>query len=65
MKFIIYSDKAEKVRWRLVAKNGKTVADSGEGYNSVGNARRAIKSFLREVGAAEVVVAPKPTEAES
>ncbi len=32
MKFNIYKDKADEWRWRLVATNGKIVADSGEGY---------------------------------
>lgn len=62
MKFIIYKDKQGKARWRLTAKNGKTVADSGEGYHSEGNARRAIKEFRREMDQATVEVAPKPTE---
>lgn len=45
MKLIIYSDKAGEFRWKLVASNGKTVADSGEGYSSLSNAKRAAKSF--------------------
>ena len=45
MKFVIYTDAEGKTRWKLVAKNGKIVADSGEGYHSEGNARRAIKSW--------------------
>lgn len=56
MKFVIYTDKAGQARWRLVAKNGRTVADSGEGYHSEGNARRALKAFRHCVGAAPVVV---------
>lgn len=28
----LYTDKTGEWRWRLVATNGKTVADSGEGY---------------------------------
>lgn len=60
MRFIIYTDKAGESRWRLVAKNGQTVADSGEGYHSPGNARRAIKSFQKLVGKAAIeAVKPK------
>lgn len=32
MKFQVYKDKAGEWRWRLRAKNGRIVADSGEGY---------------------------------
>ncbi len=30
--FTVYKDKADEWRWRLVASNGRIVADSGEGY---------------------------------
>jgi uncharacterized protein YegP (UPF0339 family) len=32
MKFHIYQDKRGEWRWRLKARNGRIVADSGEGY---------------------------------
>ena len=34
MKYNIFKDKAGEWRWRLVATNGKIIADSGEGYNN-------------------------------
>ncbi len=34
MKYIIFKDKAGEFRWRLVVTNGKTIADSGEGYRN-------------------------------
>lgn len=34
MHFEIYPDRSGEWRWRLVASNGKTIADSGEGYNN-------------------------------
>jgi uncharacterized protein YegP (UPF0339 family) len=34
MKYKVYKDKAGEWRWRLVAANGRTVADSGEGYHN-------------------------------
>lgn len=37
----IYEDHAGLHRWRLVARNGRIIADSGEGYCSPSNARRA------------------------
>jgi uncharacterized protein YegP (UPF0339 family) len=35
--------------WRLVAPNGKTVADSAEGYSSKWNARRAVLGLKTKV----------------
>ncbi len=32
MKFIIYKDLSNQFRWKLVAKNGKKIAFSGEGF---------------------------------
>ena len=34
MRFVVYKDSAGDFRWRLVAPNGRTVADSGEGYRN-------------------------------
>jgi uncharacterized protein YegP (UPF0339 family) len=45
MRIEIYQDKGMEWRWRMVAANGNTVADSGEGYSSKGNARRAARKF--------------------
>lgn len=38
-KVITYQDQAEQYRWRLVAGNGKIIADSAEGYSSSRAAR--------------------------
>ncbi len=59
MKFIIYTDKSGDVRWKLEAKNGRIVADSGEGYHSEGNARRAIKATRAMISNAEIEVIKK------
>jgi uncharacterized protein len=32
MKFIVYKDAKNEFRWRLIARNGKIVADSSESY---------------------------------
>jgi uncharacterized protein len=32
MHFYVYPDAKNEIRWRLVAGNGRTLADSGEGY---------------------------------
>ena len=34
MYFEIYQDSQNEWRWRLKASNGRTIADSGEGYSS-------------------------------
>jgi uncharacterized protein YegP (UPF0339 family) len=36
---------AAKARWRMKARNGQTVASSGEAFSSHGNAERAAKAF--------------------
>lgn len=41
MKLKVYEDTAGEWRWRLVARNGLTVADSAEGYATRANAKRA------------------------
>lgn len=38
MKFVIYRDRKKEWRWRIVAKNGKVIADSAEGYKRRGHA---------------------------
>ena len=37
----LYKDVAGEWRWRLVAANGKIIADSGEGYRRRGGAVKA------------------------
>lgn len=34
MKFQIYQDAKNEWRWRLIAANNRTIADSGEGYEN-------------------------------
>lgn len=48
MKFHIYQDARGEWRWRLKARNGRIVADSGEGYKRKGNAERAA-NMVREI----------------
>lgn len=58
MKFEIYRDKAKEWRWRLVAKNGKTIADSGEGYKRQGRCVYAIALIQGESAGAEIHLIP-------
>lgn len=55
MKFEFYQDKKKEWRWRLVARNGKTVADSGEGYEKIGACKRAVASIMKRIPTAKVV----------
>lgn len=52
--FQIYQDTARQWRWRYIARNGRIMADSGEGYASEYNARRAAETFKAEVAVAPI-----------
>jgi uncharacterized protein YegP (UPF0339 family) len=54
--FRIYRDKRDEWRWRLRAPNGRTVADSGEGYSSYADAHAAV---LRMKTHTAVAVVPR------
>ncbi len=55
----VYEDTKGEWRWRLVAPNGRIIADSGEGYVSRSNAMRAVNRLIAVVRAAdEYVVEP-------
>lgn len=53
-RFDVYQDHAGEWRWRLLAPNGRTVADSGEGYTRRASARRAVKTVTFHVARAQV-----------
>jgi uncharacterized protein YegP (UPF0339 family) len=57
MKFEIYTDKAGEFRWRLLARNGKIIAESGEGYQKKTALKRAIKSIQEKAGGATILEA--------
>lgn len=38
----VYEDAAQEWRWRLVARNGRTMAEESEGYASRANVLRAL-----------------------
>ena len=52
--FQLYRDAAGEFRWRLVAPNGKTIADSGEGYYDRSGAERAAENVRHRIGNAVV-----------
>jgi uncharacterized protein YegP (UPF0339 family) len=43
MKYCTKKDSAGEWRWRLLANNNKTIADSGEGYKNKQDCEDAIK----------------------
>ncbi|QEH35323.1 hypothetical protein OJF2_38740 [Aquisphaera giovannonii] len=53
-KFTVYKDAKGEYRWRLLAKNSKIVADSGEGYKTKASCLRGIEILKTEGPAAEV-----------
>ena len=52
----VYEDAVGEWRWRLVAANGRTVADSGEGYSRPRDAERAANTAALVSLQARVVV---------
>lgn len=48
-KFHIYEDQSGDWRWRLVAANGRIIADSAEGYTSKAGARRAANVMVNTI----------------
>jgi uncharacterized protein YegP (UPF0339 family) len=42
LKFAVYVDTSGEYRWNLLAKNGKIIADSAEGYKKESDARAMI-----------------------
>jgi len=57
--FELFEDKGGEFRWRLRHDNGNILADSGEGYASKSNVRRALESVRAYVpGAAYLQVDP-------
>ncbi len=51
MMFHIYKDKANEYRWRLKSRNGKVVADSGEGYKTKKRCEQMIEKIASLHGA--------------
>lgn len=49
MRIQVYEDHAGEYRWRLRAKNGRILADSGEGYTRRRRARAAAMAVKRGI----------------
>lgn len=55
MRFKIYRDAAGAFRWKLVANNDKTVADSTQGYPRHEDVLRAVATLQTSVLTAKIV----------
>jgi uncharacterized protein YegP (UPF0339 family) len=44
MTYVYYKDQKGEWRWRLVAANGRIIADSGEGYSNEADCLDGIRS---------------------
>ena len=55
MKFHIKDSTNSEYFWRLVAANGKTVADSGETYKQKSSCESAIAKIKADIAAAPIV----------
>jgi uncharacterized protein YegP (UPF0339 family) len=57
MKFEVYKDRAGEWRWRLIASNGRKIADSGEGYEKKYDCISAL-NLVKSCATAPVVELP-------
>jgi uncharacterized protein YegP (UPF0339 family) len=55
--FVKYRDKAKDWRWKLVARNGNVICDSGEGYHNEADCDRGISLVKDYAVSAEVRLA--------
>ncbi len=55
MKFELYRDAKVKWRWRLIARNGRIAASSGEAFSSKTAARRAAANVREKAASADIV----------
>lgn len=52
----VYADRAGEWRWRIIARNGRKVGDSGEGYATKRGAGAAAGRFARAMNDAPIVI---------
>lgn len=51
MKFKLYQDNKREWRWRLLASNGKIIADSAEGYKKPSSCLKIANKLALKLGA--------------
>ena len=49
MKIELYEDKGGEWRWRMKARNGRTVATGGEGFSSKGACSESVMKVIRGI----------------
>ncbi len=54
-KFEVYKDKKGHFRWKLLSRNGESVAEGGEGYSEKRGAMGAIKKLKEWASTTEIV----------
>ncbi|HEX8248969.1 MAG TPA: DUF1508 domain-containing protein [Pyrinomonadaceae bacterium] len=59
MKVVIFEDSAGEFRWHLKARNGRKIADGGEGYKTRSGARRAVRRAARAFAFENVPIVDK------
>jgi uncharacterized protein YegP (UPF0339 family) len=52
----VYADRAGEWRWRIIARNGRKVGDSGEGYATKAGAGKAAGRFGYALRDAPVII---------
>ena len=56
MTFVVYLDQKNEWRWRLLAANHRTIADSGEGYRNQMDCETAVDAIRQNVPRAHIRV---------
>ena len=54
--FVVYRDRNRQYRWRLLARNNKIIADSGESYTRRHDCLRAVDTVLEAIFQADIQV---------
>ncbi|WP_336021841.1 HVO_2922 family protein [Halobellus salinisoli] len=57
-RFEVFRDQDEEWRWRLRHRNGNIIATSGEGYTRKHNARKGLRSVIKNAPEAELTEDP-------
>ncbi len=50
-----FKDKKGEYRWKLIASNGRIIADSGEGYTTYESCKKGFESAKTHIQDAEVI----------
>jgi uncharacterized protein len=59
LRFEVYRDKREEIRWRAIARNNRVIAESGEGYRNLADAEWALGLVKRGAQGAAITYAER------